>query len=548
MKTKKLLLTVSITIILLLIFGLHAYPRCTDVSVGKDASVDGSVMTSHTGCCKNSRVHLVPAQDFPKGAMAPVYWGLQDVRVPLYEYGRKIGEIPQVEHTYAYFHTGYPQMSAHQLGIGETTTSQKKELIAYVDVSKQIMTIEQAQVFAMQRCKTARDAIKVVTELVEKYGFLPSCTNDAETLCIADPNELWILEVFSVGPDWEPDSGELGALWAAQRVPDDHVKVNPNCSTIREIDLSNPDYFMASENYMQIAIDHGWYDPESGKPFIWCEAYAPAPTEGNMNRIWLFSKMFNPSVEHHTWDPLHYYPFSFKPEKKLSVLDIATYQRSTFEDTIFSMTEDLDWYVSDGKGGMMKSPMATPFPSKDLKELLDITWHRPIAVDHGYCMISQSRNWLPDEIGGVYWFNVDDQIMCPYVPIYSGVREVSPLYTTLDFDNYSDDSVHWAIEFVATLVNIRWQMAIEDVLPVRESLEARMFADQSSIEQKALELYKQDPEKAKDFLTNYSKSLAEEVLDKYHDLRNVLISKYAHNKSGAGSSYRGDNFAYPWPR
>jgi len=242
---------------------------CTDIVVGRAASADGSVITSHTGCCQECRVHVVPARKYPPGAKAPVYYGLQDVRKPLEEYGKIIGYIPQAEKTYAYFHTGYSHMNEHQLAIGESTLSQRDELKTDIKTGRQIMSIEMAQVFALQRCRTAREAIRLITSLVDEYGFLPSCGPESEALCIAEPKEVWVLEVFSIGPEWDPESSEPGAIWAAQRVPDDHIAVVPNWSIIKEIDLSRPDEFMASKNYMQVAVDHGWYDPESGRPFIW---------------------------------------------------------------------------------------------------------------------------------------------------------------------------------------------------------------------------------------------------------------------------------------
>ena len=182
--------------------------------------------------------------------MAPVYWGMQDAKVPFKTYGEVIGHIPQVEHTYRYFHSAYSHMNEHQLAIAETTMGQRKELRAdHKEGAKQIMTIEQAQAFALQRCKTAREAVELIGSLVEDYGFLPSA-GGSEALSIADPNEAWVLEVFGVGPDWDPESGELGAIWAAQRVPDDHVLVIPNWSVIKEIDLGDPENFMASTNYI----------------------------------------------------------------------------------------------------------------------------------------------------------------------------------------------------------------------------------------------------------------------------------------------------------
>lgn len=550
MQNKKTILIAGIFFVSFIFLGVfvNAQDHCTDIIVGKNASVDGSVITSHTGCCPECRVHVVPAQTFKKGAMAPVYYGLQDVKKPLYKYGKILGYILQVEKTYAYFHTGYPQMNEFQLAIGESTLSQRDELKVDETIGKQIMTIEQAQLFALQRCKTAREAIKLITSLVEKYGFLPSCGPESEALCIADPNEAWVLEVFSVGMDWEPGKGELGAIWAAQRVPDDHVAIVPNWSIIKEIDLNNPDYFMASENYMQVAIDYGWYDPKKGKPFIWQEIYAPIPREWAVNRLWLFYSTVAPNFKewpkkklttafsgynayHQYLEDISYYPFSVKPEKRLSVQDVIAFQRSVFEGTIYDMTADADWFVPDGKGGMVKSPLATPFPTKDMRELLDITWRRMVSRG-GYGMVAQVRGWLPDPIGGVYWFYLDNQHISTYVPIYAGVQEISPLYKNYDPDKFSEDSARWAIDFVDNLLYLRWQDAIKDLRAVRDPIEAEFFEKQASIDAKALELYKKDPKQAKKFLTDYTRSNMEKIVKMYKDLRNFLITKYTNNKLG----------------
>ena len=555
MKIERLILVVGVFIIIFMFFSVFGSDEnfqstnyCTDIIVGKDASEDGSVITSHTGCCPECRVHVVPAQTFKKGAKAPVYYGLQDVKKPLHEYGKIIGYIPQVEKTYAYFHTGYPQMNEHQLAIGESTLSQRDELKVDISTGKQIMTIEQAQLFALQRCKTAREAIKLITSLVEKYGFLPSCGPESEALCIADTKEAWVLEVFSVGIDWTPESGKPGAIWAAQRVPDDHITVVPNWSIIKEIDLSNPDYIMASKNYMQVAIDHGWYDPKSGKPFNWQEAYSPIPREWAMNRFWLFFSTFAPNFKewprkkltsphsgynayHQYLESISYYPFSVKPERKLSVKDVIAFQRSVFEGTIYDMTADVDWLVPDGKGGMAKSPLTTPFPTKDMRELLDITWRRMVSRG-GYGMVAQLRGWLPDPIGGIYWFYLDNQHVSTYVPIYAGVQEISPFYKIYDPDNFSEDSARWAIDFVDNLLYLKWQSAIKDLLAAREPLEGGFFDNIATIDKKALELYKKDPEQAKKFLTDYTKSNMEKIVRMYKDLRNLLITKYTNNKQG----------------
>ncbi len=524
--------------------------NCTVIGVGKNATVDGSVITSQTDSSSECRVHVVPAKTHGKGAKAPVHWGMvyfgpkdKNAGRELGDYGRVLGEIPQVENTYAYFQTGYSQMNEHQLAIGESTCSQRPELHVDVDEGKQIMTVEQAQAFALQRCKTASEAVELITSLVEKYGFLPSC-GGAETLSIGDTREVWILELFSVGPDWDPSSGELGAIWAARRVPDGHVTVVPNYVRIREIDLEDPDV-KASKNYMQVAIDRGWYDPESGKPFIWQEAYAPPITEGSLNRLWLFHSMVAPSFK--KWpkrsldapsrpntmssQPMEgagFYPFSVEPEKKLSVRDIIRLQRSTFENTIYDMTAHPAWLVPDGEGGYVKSPLTTPFLTGDMRALVGVPYHRPIAR-HGYGMVAQLRGWLPNPVGGVYWFYVDNPYVSTYVPIYAGVRKIHPYYKTYDSQKFSEDSARWAVDFVDNLLHLKWQEAVKDLWAVRDPMEGGFFDEQEDIEKQAMALHEKDPAKAKTFLTDLTQKRMEKIVEMYRDLRRLLITKYTNN-------------------
>lgn len=523
--------------------------HCTDIIVGKAASVDGSAIVSHTGCGPECRVHVIPGRTWPAGSKAAVHYGIQDVKKPIEDHGQILGYIPQAETTYAYFHSAYPQMNEHGLSIGESTLSQRDEL--KVDIAmgvKQIMTVEQAQVFALQRCTKARDAVRLIGELMEEYGFLPSCGPESEGLCLTDGDEVWLMEMFSVGPLWEPDSGRPGVIWAAQRVPDDHVAIIPNWSVIKRIDLSKPDWFMASPNYRQEAVERGWYDPKSGAPFIWQEVYAPAPREWAMNRFWLFFTTFAPhhrpwpdkklrsvmsgyDAYHQFMEPLSTYPVSVKPEKKLSVQDVIAFQRSVFEGTIYDMTADLDWLVPDGKRGMKKSPLTTPFPTRDWRELLDITWRRPVSRG-GYGMVAQVRGWMPAPLRGVYWFFLDSQHVSAYAPIYSGVTGISPLYKVYDPDRFSENSARWAIDFVDNLLYLRWQEAIKDLRKVRDPLEAAFFAEQEGIDAEALALFKKDPAEAVAFLTGYTRGAMEKIVEMYRELRVVLISKYTNNKLG----------------
>jgi len=413
---------------------------------------------------------------------------------------------------------------------------------------KQIMTVEQAQIFALERCKTSREAVEVIGSLVEKYGFLPSTGPESEALCVADPNEAWIMEIFSVGPKWDPKSGELGAIWAAQRVPDDHVAMVPNWSTIKEIDLNKPDEFLASENYMQVAIDHGWYDPESGKPFVWQKVYSPYAREWAISRMWLFYSTVAPNFKewpkkeldarYKNYDAYHQYledvstyPFSVKPENKMSVQDVMAFQRQIYEGTIYDMTEDWDWYVPDENGGMKKSPLTTPFPTKDMRELLDITYRRMVSRG-GYGMVAQCRSWLPDPIGCVYWFYTDNQYVSTYVPVYAGVQDIHPAYQEYDPDAFSETSARWAIDFVDNLLYLKWQEAIKDVQAVRDPLEEKFFNDLAAMDKKAKAVYKKDPQKAKEMLTEFTRQRMEESFQMFKKLRNTLITKYTNNKQG----------------
>jgi len=535
---------------------IPCFPQCTAIIVGKEATKDGSVIVSHTDCCPNSRIHVVPAQEFKKGAKAPVYWGIQELGRPLHDYGEVIGYIPQVEKTYAYIHSGYPHINEHQLAIGESTIIQRPECAAIRGKgAKQIMTVEQAMLFALQRCRTAPEALELITHLLEKYGFLSSCCgrypNGGEALLIADPDEAWDLEIFGVGNDWEPGSGEPGVIWAARRIPDDHIFIMPNYPRIRKIDLDDPEHFKASSNYKQFAVDQGWYDPESGDPFIWQETYTYLPSDWNLPRIWLLCQTFAPhyknkgfenawstgsggrSMMKNSYESVRatrftaaYFPFSIKPEKKVSVKDIIEFHRSTFQGTYWDMTADLDWLVPDGKGGFVKSPLCTPFPDKHWRKLLDITHHRNVCMTGAYAMISQLRGWLPDPLGGIYWFVVDNYKHSPYIPIYCGVTEISPLYNTYDPHQFDENSARWVYDFVDTLLQLRYQEAVKDLLSVRDSFENKIYSGQSEIEAHALELFEEKPQSAREFLTDYVRSLLEEAVRKYRELRYKLIVKY----------------------
>lgn len=537
-----------VTFLSLVAFMTSVYP-CTVIAVGKKASKDGSIIISHTDTGTNSRIFVVPAQTFKKGEMAPVYWGIQDADRPLNDFGTVLGYIPQVEKTYKYFHSAYSHVNEHQLGIAESTLDQRDELKCTRENGKQIMTIEQAQIFALQRYKKAREAVQFIGDLMTKYGFIPSSGDGSESLVIADTEEIWIFEVFGVGPGWTPESGKPGAIWAAQRLPDDQATIIPNYSIIKEINAKDKANFMVSANYKQEAIDRGWYDPNSGKPFIWQEAYTPLPAEYATSRFWFFHQTFAPNLKQ--WpdrflkgnthkgispyfqivEPLSYYPFSIVPEKKISVQDVIAFQRQTYDGTIYDMTADPNWLVPDGKGNYVKSPLATPFPGSDLRKLLNITYRRPVARHRGhYGMVLQIRDWMPADIGGVYWVYLDNPYFSPYVPIYAGNLSVHESYNIYNPSKYDEKSARWAIDFVDNLANLKFQSIIKDVKAVRDPFEEKIFNNQNSIEEEALKLYKKNPKLAQEYLTKYSNGLMQDVTNMFVELRNQIISNYTNNK------------------
>ena len=537
-----------IAVILGILIGSYSFP-CTVIYVGKKASKDGSIIISQTDNGEDSRIKVVFGRTYKSGEKAPIFWGIQDSKLDINNDGKILGYIPQVEQTYTYLHSAYSHINEFQLAIAESTTSQRDELIAMLGEGDNIMTIEQAQIFALQRCKTAKEAVKLIGMLMETHGFMPSSGDGSESAIIADKNEAWIFEVVGVGKGWKKDSEKPGAIWAAQRLADDQVAIIPNWSIIKEINIKDKANFIASKHYKSFAIEKGWYNPKGSMPFIWQDVYAPIPREWATGRFWYFYSKVAPNyynwpdrtlknnhlngydAYHQYVEPLSIYPTSVKPEMKLSVQDVIEFQRTTYGGTIYDKTADADWYINDGKGGSKLSPLATPFPTKAMRELLDITRRRNIARPGGYYgMVVQLRSWLPDAIGGVYWVYLDNQYTSPYVPIYAGAQSISEHYQTYNPEEFSDKSMQWAIDFVDNLMYLQWQEAKKDLWAVRGPFEKNLFERQADIEKQALELYNHSPQKGKEFLTDYTNSKMEDAFKMYVELRAKLLVKYTNNK------------------
>jgi dipeptidase len=230
-------------------------------------------------------------------------------------------------------------------------------------------------------------------------------------------------------------------------------------------------------------------------------------------------------------EPLSLYPFAAVPEKKISVQDVIAFQRSTFEGTIYDMTSYPEWLVPDGKGGYVKSPLATPFPGSEMRKLIKQTYRRPVARHRGhYGMVLQLRGWLPDAIGGVYRVYLDNPYFSPYVPIYAGNLSVAETYNIYNPEQYDEKSARWAIDFVDNLANLRFQDIAKEVQAVRDPFEEEMFANQKQLEEEALALYKKDPASARKFLTDYTNTKMNRVTEMFLDLRDRIITRYTNNR------------------
>lgn len=504
---------------------------CTVIMVGKDASVDGSVMTTHTCDCGfcDWTWRYVPAADHEPGEMRKIYRVDQyktfspeeGLKWDLYKNNYSGLEIPQVPHTYAYVHGAFGYMNDQQLALGESTIGCHKKIENPTPSAK--FDITMLTLIVMERCKTAREAIKLMGSLGEKYGY--GFTDTGEMLALSDPNELWVFEILPVGPLWTPKSGKPGAIWCAQRVPDDHVSVCPNESRIGEIDLDNPDYFMASPNVISFAVEHGYYDPKSGESFNWKKAYSPSEysatsSNGSRGRLWRFFDLVAPSRNFSPDTPNMELPFSVKPEKKISVKDVMMMTRDKFEGTPFYPARGL-------QGGPFRNPNHLPYGFKLEDKSYDTA--RVISVNRAeYIAITQCRGWLPHPIGGIVWIAFGAQDTSCYMPFYAGISKIPKSFEIGDHWVFDRNSARWAFDYVDFHTQVLYSLAIEDVRKIQAKWEDGAVNRMLAIDKVALELYRQDPALVSEFLTNYCINNAKNVIDAWWELGNQLLVKYNH--------------------
>lgn len=493
--------------IVLVVFLLVSYFSswaCTNFIVGKKASADGSVICSYNADDYGLFIGLChyPAGKHEKGSVRKIY----DWDTNVYH-----GQIAEAEVTYNVI----GNINEYQVSIGETTFGGREEL---VDTTG-ILDYGSLIYIALQRSKTAREAIKVMTTLTDKYGY---CSG-GETFTICDPNEAWIMEMIGKGP------GRKGTVWVAVRIPDDAICAHANQSRIRTFNQKDKKNVMFSKDCITFAREKGWF---SGKDadFSFCEAYAYPDFSGRRfceARVWSFFNHFSTDMERYLpyaegkvkdAEPM---PLWIKPNRKVSVQDIQECMRDHYEGTPFSLDKD------PGQGVWNMPYRPTPLTYKvDGKEYFN---ERPTSTQQtAFSYVAQLRSWLPRQIGGVLWFGNDDGNMVAYTPIYCGNTSQPECYNTKGADavTFSMKNAFWVCNWVSNMVYPRYSLMFGSLKSVRDSLETSYFSAQAEIERKAMVLYDENPSLAIDFLTDYSIDKAQQMIDRWRQLGTYLIVKY----------------------
>lgn len=477
---------------------------CTNFIVGKKASTDGSVICSYSADdygMFQSLCHY-PAARHPKGTMRKVYnWDTG-------EYG---GEILEAEETYNVI----GNINEYQVTIGETTFGGREEM---VDTTG-ILDYGSLIYIALQRSRTAREAIKVMTTLVETYGY----NSEGETFTICDPDEAWIMEMMGCG------AGSKNVVWVAVRIPDDAICAHANQSRIRTFDQKDKQNVIYSRNVIKFARSKGWYNGKDAD-FSFCDTYAPADFGGRRYceaRVWSFFNHFSHDMERYIpyaegkvkdAEPM---PLWIVPDRKLSVRDVEDCMRDHYEGTPFALDGDIG-------GGIWQMPYRpTPLAfTVDGKKCFN---ERPISTQQpGFVYVSQMRSWLPREIGGVLWWGNDDGNMVAFTPVYCCTNVVPDCYSPRGADavTFSMDNAYWVCNWVSNMVYPRYSLMFPTLKAVRDSLDASYSAAQTGVESEALQLYKQSPQQAVDYLTRYTADKANQMLARWKQLAFHLIVKY----------------------
>ncbi len=475
---------------------------CTNLIVGKKASKDGSVIISYSQDDYGSfePLRVIPAADHPAGSMHPLYH---------YESNNYLGEIPEVAHTYGIVGL----MNEFQVSIHETTWGGRAEL---TDTISGLIDYGSLMVLGLQRSKTAREAIQVMTELVEKYGY----ESEGESFSVADPNEAWILEMIGKGP------GRKGTVWVAVRIPDDCISGHANQSRIHQFPLKDKKNCLYAKDVISFAREKGYF---SGKDadFSFADAYAPADF-GALRfceaRIWSYynkwaAEDMSPYLPYAMGDTKgQVLPLYVKPKAPLSVQDVKDMMRDHYEGTPMALTEDI------GMGAWEMPYRPTPLSFEvDGKKYFN---ERPISTQQSACVyVSQMRSWLPNHIGGVTWFANDEANMTVFTPCYCNMTQAPECYdkNTADAFHFSTRSAYWVENWVSNMVYLRYNLLFPELQKVRDRLEKDYNSLQADVESKAADMSKEEAIK---YLSAYSHRTAGAMMDEWNQLAQLIIVKY----------------------
>lgn len=507
---------------------------CTNYIITKGASTDGSVMISYAADSHTlyGELYYRPAMDYPEGTMLQIYeW----------DTGKPLGKIKQVRHTYSVI----GNMNEFQVAIGETTYGGREELVdttGIIDYGSLIY-------ITLQRAKTAREAIQIIASLVEEYGYYSS----GESFSIADKNEAWIMEIIGKGsPQIVKDKkGKVtkkynkGAVWVALQVPDGYVSGHANQARITTFpvqaanDFSNPNQTCYhSADVISFARERGYINNDVNETnFSFSDTYAPVDFHGARFcdiRVWSMfndvnkdmSKYWEYAKGHVEKDPKTGYasnrmPLWIKPERKVSVQDMFEFMRDHLEGTELDMSKDA------GAG-----PFGLPYRWRPLTWKVDGVEYcneRATATQQtGFSFIAQSRNNLPDWIGGILWFGVDDASATVYTPMYCGITSIPNPFAEGNGDmlTYSPTSAFWVFNRVSNFAYMRYNVIMPDVVKVQQELENKYVANTPAIDAAALNLYKTDPRLARNFITDYSVNAGNNTFNVWNDLSNYLLVKH----------------------
>ncbi len=478
---------------------------CTSFLVGKNASADGSAFITYNQDDYGmfGRLHYLPAAQHAKGEMRKIYDG---------DTNHYHGEIAEAPYTYAVM--GY--INEHQVGITETTFGGRSEL----EDPKGIIDYVSLMTIALQRSKTAREAIRVMTSLVQEYGY----ASEGESFSIADPNEVWILEMIGKGPK------EKGAVWVAIRIPDDCIACHANQSRIHQFNMKDKKNVMYAKDVITFARKKGYFTGKDAD-FSFADAYAPADFSAIRfceTRVWSFYNKWVNGMEQYLdyVDGKHIgqakpMPLYFKPKQKLSLQDVMSSMRDHYEGTPFDITKD----VGAGPYEAPYRPTPLVWEHKGKKYFNE----RPISTQQtAGTYVIQLRASLPNAIGGVLWYGNDDPNMVAYTPVYCCASKAPECYDPKDASDvkFSWNSAFWVENWVSNMTYPRYSQLFPSVKAAREELESKYASQQAEIEAQAKTLLSQDPARAKAYLTDYSAQCAKQMMNRWKQLGEYLIVKF----------------------